>query len=260
MRYFLDIAYDGTNYAGWQIQPNAMTVQEELNRALSVLWRADVQTLGAGRTDAGVHARQLMVQVEGPEELHTDTAHRLNGILAADVAVNEIYVPRNQELHARFDATARAYTYQLTVKKSVHHRHQAMKIRKMPDLEAMQAAADSLKAYTEFGAFCKAHGANKTNTCSITRAEWEVTDELLLFHIEADRFLRGMVRAIVGSLLLVGRGDWSVEKFQSVIESGERSQAGPSAEAKGLFLVKVAYPEGAFFKVSLTHQYRFHEE
>ena len=124
MRYFLEIEYDGTAYAGWQIQPNAMTVQEELNRALSILWRTEVQTLGAGRTDAGVHARQLMVQVEGPETLHHDICHRLNGILAQDVAGKSALIPVDQNLHARFDAIARAYTYQMTVKKSVHHRHQ----------------------------------------------------------------------------------------------------------------------------------------
>ncbi|MCI4668445.1 MAG: tRNA pseudouridine(38-40) synthase TruA [Bacteroidia bacterium] len=248
-RIFLDISYKGSNYAGWQVQPNANTVQAELNKALSTFFRRDVQSLGAGRTDSGVHAKQLFVHVDLEEEIPGNLYHSLNGLLPKDIAINGIYLPKENELHARFDAIARAYTYQMVFKKNPHHWEDALWVRHSIDLEAMQKAADILKTYDEFGSFCKAHADNMTNFCRMDHAYFEEQGELVLFHIRANRFLRGMVRAIVGTLLLVGNGSMSLESFRELIEAQDRKKAGPNAAAKGLFLVEVAYPEGALTKI-----------
>ncbi|MEL6672212.1 MAG: tRNA pseudouridine(38-40) synthase TruA [Bacteroidota bacterium] len=243
MRYVLDISYHGGAYAGWQIQPNAHTVQAELEGAMKTFFGEEVSVMGAGRTDAGVHGKQLMVHFDREEELALPFVHSLNGILPGDLAVNALYVAEDPEFHARFSATHRAYIYQLVRKKSPLWPGLAMWVRHPLDLEAMQAAARSLKDYESFGSFCKAHGANKTNRCRIDHAYWEENGDLLCFHIGADRFLRGMVRAIVGTLLLVGAGKMSLEEFRAVIEAEDRTQAGPNAPAHGLFLTEVRYPE-----------------
>lgn len=244
-RYFLDISYKGTHYAGWQVQPNANTVQAELNKALATLFRQEIPTLGAGRTDSGVHARQLFVHVDLDRELPHNFYHAINGLLPRDIALNGVYLPEKNDLHARFDAKARAYTYQMVLQKDPHHWEDALWVRHQIDLEAMQKGAEILLEYEEFGAFCKAHADNMTNFCRMDHAFFEQKDELLLFHIRANRFLRGMVRAIVGTLLLMGNGSLSHDGFRRIIESQDRQQAGPNAAAKGLFLVEVAYPENA---------------
>ncbi|MEO0896961.1 MAG: tRNA pseudouridine(38-40) synthase TruA [Bacteroidota bacterium] len=242
-RYFLDIAYKGTQYAGWQVQPNANTVQAELNKALSTFLRKEMTSLGAGRTDAGVHATQLHVHIDVQEELPLQFFHSINGLLPNDIALNGVYRPVNPELHARFDAISRAYTYQLIFKKNPHHIHDAMWVRQQLDISKMKAAAAILREYKEFGAFCKAHADNHTNFCDIMHAYFEERDHLLLFHIKANRFLRGMVRAVVGTLLMVGSGKINLQEFRQIIESQDRKNAGSNAPAKGLFLVEVAYPE-----------------
>ncbi len=245
-RFFLDISYKGTAYAGWQVQPNANTVQAEVDKALFTFFRREISSLGAGRTDAGVHARQLMVHVDiSLEEVPQKLFHALNGLLPRDIGLNAILKPHQEDLHARFDAIARAYTYQIVRKKDPHHWEDALWVRQRIDLEEMKKAAAMLPGYREFGSFCKAHADNMTNFCRIDHAYFEERGELLLFHIRADRFLRGMVRAIVGTLLQVGSGAMSLDGFRKVIEAQDRRVAGPNAEAKGLFLVEVAYPQGA---------------
>lgn len=243
MRYSIDISFDGTEYAGWQRQPNAMTVQQRIEEALATYFRTQVPITGAGRTDAGVHATQLTAHFDWEEPLPDSFLHSINGLLPYDIAVRNLNIPSDPEFHARFSATERAYTYQIVRRKSPLHRKYAMWVRQPLDVNLMQQAADMLKEYKEFGSFCKAHADNHTNFCRIDRAEFEQKEDLLLFHIQADRFLRGMVRAIVGSLIWVGVGRWSLEDFRQAIEAQDRSAAGPAADAKGLFLVKVAYQD-----------------
>ena len=241
MRYAIDICFDGTNYAGWQRQLNAMSVQQRIEDAMAVLLSQEIPIVGAGRTDAGVHARQLIAHFDYEAPLPEKFLHSLNGMLPYDIAVNDLFVPEDPEFHARFSAVARGYTYQIVRRKSPLYRTQAMWVRHALDVPAMQQAANLLFEYSEFGSFCKAHADNQTNICRIDEARFEQSGELLLFHIGADRFLRGMVRAIVGSLLWVGSGRWSVEDFRAAVEAQDRRAAGPAADAHGLFLVKVEY-------------------
>lgn len=244
MRYALDIVYDGTEYSGWQIQPNAVTIQQRINEALSTALREPTFCAGAGRTDAGVHASQLIAHFDGPETLPPRFFHSLNGILPQDIGIKAIYRPQKAEFHARFDAVSRAYIYQLVFRKPVLERRRVMWVRHPVDLSVMQRAAVALLDYDSFGAFCKTQGGNKTNFCRIMHAYFKEEGETLQLHIKADRFLRGMVRAIVGTLLLIGKGDMTVEEMRQVILSEDRTQAGPNAEARGLTLTEVNYPDG----------------
>ncbi len=241
MRYAIDMTFDGTDYAGWQRQQNAMSVQQRMEEAIAMLLKTEVPIVGAGRTDAGVHARQLIAHFDWQDFLPDTFVNSLNGLLPYDIAVKSMWVPEDPEFHARFSATARAYTYQIVTRKSPLYRSQAMWVRQSLDPDRMQQAADLLLEYREFGSFCKAHADNQTNYCRIDEARFEQRDELILFHIQADRFLRGMVRAIMGSLIWVGSGRWTVEDFRKVIEAQDRRAAGPAADAQGLFLVKVKY-------------------
>ncbi len=245
MRYFLDISYQGTHYAGWQRQNNAISVQQKLEEALSTFLRQETACTGAGRTDAGVHARQLMVHFDTENPQDRRLLAGLNGILPDDIAVKAVYEASQMPLHARFDASHRAYIYQITKRKNPEYQFTASWVKPALDLERMQAAAASLLEYKEFASFCKANGNNLTYLCDIRRAEFEETQDLLLFHVGANRFLRGMVRALVGTLLWVGTGRLSVKDFREIIEAQDRKAAGPNAEAKGLFLTEVLYPEGS---------------
>ncbi|MEM6801229.1 MAG: tRNA pseudouridine(38-40) synthase TruA [Bacteroidota bacterium] len=246
MRYVLDISYKGSNYAGWQRQENAFTVQEELEQALSTVLASKISVLGAGRTDAGVHAKQLIVHFDYDQALTPTLQHSLNGILSRDISVNHIYQAKSPEFHARFDAISRAYTYQCIQKKSPFHQESALWLRHPVDLELLEKASNIITQYTDFASFCKARSDNKTNICRIDHAHWEEKDELLLFHIQADRFLRGMVRTIVGTLLEIARGKRKLESLHEILKGKDRRLAGPSAEACGLYLTEVNYPPGSF--------------
>jgi tRNA pseudouridine38-40 synthase len=248
MRYFLDISYKGTHYAGWQRQKNALGVQEVLEKALSTFLRQATQAHGAGRTDTGVHARQLMVHFEYEGKLDRSFFAGINGLLPYDIAVNKVLLPSHPGLHARFDAISRAYVYQIVRHKSPEHHEFAHWERQNLDLKAMAAAAATLLEFEEFASFCKAHGNQNHYRCDMQEVRWEEKDDLLLFHIRANRFLRGMVRAIVGTLLFVGRGKLTVEEFRQIIEAQDRQAAGPNAPAKGLFLTEVRYPVGSFIE------------
>ncbi len=246
-KYFIYLAYDGTNYHGWQIQPNGISVQECLMKALSTFLRHEIEVIGAGRTDAGVHAALMVAHFEFEELLDTDSVtDKLNRLLPPDISVYRVCRVR-PDAHARFDATARTYKYYVTTAKYPFNRQYRCRVYNQLDYERMNEAARTLLEYTDFTSFSKLHTDVKTNICHITHAEWtQEDDSTWVFTIRADRFLRNMVRAIVGTLLEVGRGKLSIEGFRKVIEQQDRGKAGTSAPGNALFLVNVEYPESIF--------------
>lgn len=247
-RYFIYLAYDGTNYHGWQIQPNGISVQECLMKALATFLRREIEVIGAGRTDAGVHATLMVAHFD----LEGDTlgveliADKLNRLLPPDISVYQVRRVK-PDAHARFDATARTYKYYITTSKNPFNRQYRCRIHGNLDFKRMNEAAQELFGYSDFTSFSKLHTDVKTNICRITMAEWTQVDEVTwVFTIRADRFLRNMVRAIVGTLLEVGRGKMTVQDFKQVIELQDRGKAGTSAPGQALFLVNVEYPENLF--------------
>ncbi len=241
-RYFIVFQYDGTAYHGWQAQPNAHSVQAELQRALALLLRTDCEVVGAGRTDAGVHASKMVAHfdVEVPIDA-PQVAYRLNKILPRDIAVIAV-VPVDGSMHARFSATSRTYHYYIHTRKDPFVGRYSCLLHYRLDFEKMNEAGRMLTTYDDFGAFCKSHTDVKTTICRVTEARWEQTgDHTYRFVITANRFLRNMVRAVVGTLVDVGRGRLSLDDFQAVVESRKRTQAGESMPAHALFLHDVAY-------------------
>lgn len=247
MRYFIYMAYDGTNYHGWQVQPNGNSVQAELMRALSTFLRSETEVVGAGRTDAGVHARLMVAHFDHDTLLDcTLLADKLNRLLPPDISVYRVRRVR-PDAHARFDATYRTYQYHVSLCKDPFGRHYAWRLFHTLDFERMNEAARTLFDYTDFTSFSKLHTDVKTNNCRIMHAEWtRVSETEWVFTIRADRFLRNMVRAIVGTLVEVGRGKLTVEGFRKVIEQKNRCSAGSSVPGHALFLVDVGYPENLF--------------
>ena len=241
-RYFIHLAYNGANYCGWQIQPQSPSVQAELERCLSLKLGQPVSLTGCGRTDTGVHARCYYAHFDLEASINdcTELAYRLNVFLPPDIVVYRIWEV-SPELHARFDAVSRTYHYQITQTKNPFHQNDAYYLYGPLDVEKMQQAANLLFDYTDFTSFSKLHTQVKTNNCKIMEAQWLEQDGLLVFRIKADRFLRNMVRAIVGTLLEVGKGKMSLDEFQSIIERKDRCSAGESVPAQGLFLQEVAY-------------------
>lgn len=247
MRYFIYLAYDGTNYHGWQIQPNGDSVQETLMRALSTFLRQEIEVIGAGRTDAGVHARLMAAHFDFDKELDcVQVADKMNRLLPPDIAVYKVCRVKDGA-HARFDATYRTYKYYVTTRKDPFSRRYAWRLVNSLDFAKMNEAARTLFDYTDFTSFSKLHTDVKTNNCRIMHAGWTpVSDTEWVFTIQADRFLRNMVRAVVGTLVEVGRGKMSVEDFRKVIENKDRCSAGSSVPGHALFLVDVGYPEDLF--------------
>lgn len=249
MRYFIDLEFDGTAYSGWQIQPHSPSVQQTLEEALALFLRQKVDVTGAGRTDAGVHAARMIAHfdLDAPQDCEW-MMHKLNGILPPDIAVHKIY-PVRPDAHARFDAISRTYKYYVTLDKSVFHRTYSWYLLNEPDFELMNSAARLLLSTVDFTSFSKLHTDTKTNDCHVTKAEWEkLPDGRWVFTVTADRFLRNMVRAIVGTLMEVGRHRMTIDEFRSVIEKKDRCSAGDSAPAQGLFLYKIEYPDDIFLK------------
>ena len=246
-RYFIYLAYDGTSYHGWQVQPNGMSVQECLTKALSTLLRQPTEVVGAGRTDAGVHARLMVAHFDSSQALNeVFMADKLNRLLPPDISVYHLRAVR-PNAHARFDATSRTYRYYVTTAKMPFERQYRCRLFSMPDFNRMNEAAQTLFDYTDFTSFSKLHTDVKTNNCRIMQARWERLDEVTwVFTIQADRFLRNMVRAVVGTLLEVGRGKLSVEGFRKVIEQKDRCRAGTSVPGCALFLEDITYPEELF--------------
>ncbi len=250
-RYFIYLAYNGKNYCGWQIQPNGMTVQQRIEEALSTILRVKTSIVGAGRTDAGVHARLMVAHFDAEEpianlSLLTD---KLNRLLPPDIALYKI-VPVIPEAHARFDATYRTYKYYLTLEKDPFRFDQTYRYFGNLDFERMNEACKVLFEYIDFTSFSKLHTDVKTNNCRIKHAEWRQEGDCWVFTIQADRFLRNMVRAIVGTLLDVGRGKMDMAGLRRVIEAKDRCSAGISVPGHALFLVDVGYPEHLFLQES----------
>ncbi len=248
-RYFIYISYKGTAYHGWQIQPNGISVQEVLEKSLTTILRTETSVTGAGRTDTGVHARLMVAHFEfdSPIVNLESFALKLNSILPYDIAVSKI-VEVHTEAHARFSATSRTYEYHIILNKDVFRNEYAMRLFSVPDFKLMNEAAEILKEYTDFTSFSKLHTDVKTNNCKILKAEWTWNENSAIFTIEADRFLRNMVRAITGTLLEVGKGKITLAEFRKVIELKDRCKAGTSLPAKGLFLTNICYPEKLFIK------------
>ncbi len=242
-RYFIQLAYNGSNYHGWQVQPNAITVQEVLSKAVSVLTRKETEVIGAGRTDTGVHASFFVAHFETSEPIDHDYLCRKLGVfLPTDISVQTIF-PVDSEMHARFSALSRTYHYYISTKKEPFRKEFVAHSPCLLDIQAMNEAALVLFNYIDFTSFSKLHTDVKTNNCKMMKAEWREENGLLVFEIKADRFLRNMVRAIVGSLVDVGRGRSTVEGFKAIIESKNRCQAGTSVPANGLFLTNIEYPD-----------------
>ena len=243
MRYFITLSYDGTRYHGWQVQPNGPSVQEKLQWALSTILRQDIQVTGAGRTDAGVHARMMVAHfdVETMDFELQDLTYKLNRLLPQDIAIQKME-PVSDEMHARFSATSRTYHYYIHTVKDPFLRAYSCELHYPLDFQLMNEAAAILMTYEDFGAFCKAHADVKTTLCHITAAQWHQTSpSSWYFEITANRFLRNMVRAIVGTLIDVGRGRLSLDDFRKVVEGKRRTEAGESMPANALFLEEVKY-------------------
>ena len=243
MRFFITLSYDGTRYHGWQVQPNGPSVQEKLQWALSTILRQDIQVTGAGRTDAGVHARMMVAHfdVETMDFDLQDLTYKLNRLLPQDIAIQKME-PVSDEMHARFSATSRTYHYYIHTVKNPFLRAYSCELHYPLNFQLMNEAAAILMTYEDFGAFCKAHADVKTTLCHITAAEWHQTSpSTWYFEITANRFLRNMVRAVVGTLIDVGRGRLSLDDFRKVIEGKRRTEAGESMPANALFLEDVKY-------------------
>jgi tRNA pseudouridine38-40 synthase len=250
-RYFIELAYDGTNYHGWQIQQNAVSVQEILNKSLSTVLRQPIETLGCGRTDTGVHAKEFFAHFDFEEKAMDDgpwtmdkterTTRSTNAILPKDIAIKNIFCVA-AEAHARFDATQRSYEYHIHFNKDPFKNGYSWELRDKPDIGLMNKAAAIIMEYTDFSCFSKSNTQVKTNNCRITNAEWIVKDDGIVFRISADRFLRNMVRAIVGTLIMVGKHEIEPDAVRAIIESKNRSNAGMSVPAGGLYLTEVSYP------------------
>lgn len=242
MRYFITFSYDGTAYHGWQIQPHSVTVQEELQKALSTLMRKPMEVVGAGRTDTGVHARKMIAHFDHDEEVDcSQLVYKLNKLLPRDIAVQHVE-PVANDMHARFSAKSRTYHYYVHLDKNPFLRSYSWQVYGNPDFELMNRAARVLMEYKDFTSFSKVNTDTKTNDCTITEARWDrVGEDQWRFTVTANRFLRNMVRAIVGTLMEVGRGRMTIEQLRSVIEAKDRCRAGDSVPGNALFLVEVLY-------------------
>lgn len=247
MRYFIYFSYNGTAYHGWQIQPNGISVQEVLTNALRTVLREEIDVVGAGRTDTGVHARLMVAHFDTTKAMveSDDFVRKLNSILPKDIAAIKVRKVK-PDAHARFDALSRRYEYHVYVGKNVFKEHLALRLYHPVDFDLMNTAAAQLVNFSDFTSFSKLHTDVKTNNCVVTKAQWEQKEDEWVFYIEADRFLRNMVRSIVGTLFDVGTKKISAKEFCRIIEAKDRCKAGVSVPPHGLYLVDVRYPEHIF--------------
>lgn len=242
LRYFIEFSYNGTHYHGWQIQPNAITVQQVLNEKLSILLQQSIDTTGAGRTDSGVHAQQMYAHFDYEKTIDTKAIlFKLNAILPKDIVVARLLLVEDTA-HARFDATSRTYEYHIVTHKEIFAPDTHWFYKNELDVIKMNNAAQLLLDYTDFQSFSKIKTDVKTFNCQITYAQWQIVHNKLIFTITADRFLRNMVRAIVGTLINVGLNKVSLTEFENIITSKNRNNAGFSVPAHGLFLTNIKYP------------------
>ena len=249
MRFFIKFSYLGTDFHGSQRQPNGNTVQETMEKALAMIFREEVPLTFAGRTDAGVHAREMYAHFDIANSqlpIANNLVFRLNGILSNAIAIHAL-LPVTDEAHARFSATRRTYEYHIVDHKDPFLHTLATRVRPGLDFDAMNEAATHLIGKQDFASFCRSNTDVKTTICDLTRAEWQVLDNgHAVFTIAADRFLRNMVRAVVGTLFEVGRGKMTKEQFAEVITKHTRTAAGDSAPAEGLYLTQIDYPTELF--------------
>lgn len=248
MRYFIEMSYDGAAYCGWQRQRDVATVQQTLETALTTLLRRDTETVGAGRTDTGVNASYYVAHFDTADAV--DCAHltaKLNRMLPPDIAIFSV-TPVTDQAHARFDAVEREYRYRICSRKDPFRRFSSWQYGVTLDVEAMNRAATLLTTVEDFTTFAKLNSNNKTNICRVMRAEWRQDGDMLTFTIRADRFLRNMVRAIVGTLVDVGRGRYTVPQFEDIVRSRDLSRSSAGAPPQGLFLSDVRYPDHIFIR------------
>jgi len=241
LRYFIELSYHGKNYHGWQIQPDVVSVQQKVNHAVSLLFQQEINVVGAGRTDTGVHASQMFAHFDIENELVENAVFKLNSILPEDIVVHKVFLVEDDK-HARFDALSRSYEYKIYLGRNPFLLDLSWQIHSQKfDIEQMNTAASLLLQYTDFESFSKVKTEVFTFDCDITQAVWTQNGNELTFSITANRFLRNMVRAIVGTLIEVGIGKKTVTDFREIIESKNRSKAGLSVPAKGLFLTAIKY-------------------
>ena len=241
MRYFIEFAYKGTNYHGWQYQPNAISVQETLTKALATILKTTIELVGAGRTDTGVHAKQMFAHFDYDTVIDSNfLIHKLNSFLPKDIAVLAFYKVQ-EDSHARFDATKRTYQYNIHTKKDAFESDDSFYYHNHLNIELMNNACELLFQYTDFECFSKVNTDVNTFNCNIFEANWIQVNDKIVFTIAADRFLRNMVRAIVGTMIYIGLEKVSLQQFKEIIESKDRNKAGFSVPAHGLYLTKVEY-------------------
>jgi tRNA pseudouridine38-40 synthase len=242
LRYFIEFSYKGTNYHGWQYQPNAVSVQETLNKALSTVLKTTIDLVGAGRTDTGVHAKQLFAHFDIDSVIDFDIIkYKLNSFLPNDIAIINFHKVK-EDAHARFDATKRTYEYHIHSNKNPFNEDLSWYFQNELAIDKMNEACKILYDFTDFECFSKVNTDVNTFNCTIFDANWKKENSEIVFTISADRFLRNMVRAIVGTMINIGTGKISLDDFKKIIESKNRSEAGFSVPAHGLYLVKVEYP------------------
>ena len=242
MRFFIELSFNGNKFHGWQIQPNANTIQAELNKALSVILKDVILVVGAGRTDAGVHAKQMFAHFDFEGDFETEILlTKVNGFLPNDISVHQIFKV-NDNTHARFDAVSRTYQYYITNEKNPFNKNVYLYYQRL-NVDAMNLACKYLLGKQDFTSFSKLHTQTYTNDCNVIIANWKQQRNELLFTIKADRFLRNMVRAIVGTLLEVGEGKMGPKRIKEIIAKKDRSEAGVSVPAHALFITKIEYPE-----------------
>ena len=241
LRYFIELSYKGKNYHGWQIQPDVISVQEKLNKAVSTIFQIKIEVVGAGRTDTGVHASQMFAHFDLDKELKGDIPHKLNSLLPPDIVVYNVFAVADEK-HARFGAISRSYEYKVWLGRNPFLLDFSWQIHSQNlNIDLMNEAAELLLEYTDFQTFSKVKTDVYTYNCDVTEAVWKQNGKELTFYISANRFLRNMVRAIVGTLIDVGLGKITKDGFRQIIESKSRSNAGLSVPAKGLFLTKIKY-------------------
>jgi tRNA pseudouridine38-40 synthase len=241
-RYFLELSYKGTAYSGFQVQANANSVQAEIEKAFLIYFRQPVPMTGASRTDAGVHARQNYFHFDFEEPVMPEVIYRLNAILPEDISIRRI-IPVPAEAHCRFDAESREYRYYIYREKDPFLQDRAYYYPYRMDWELLRATAARIKEMTGFDAFCKRNSQVKHHRCTVFESDWEKEGNCMVYHIRANRFLRGMVRGLAGTMLLAGRGIISLEEFEKIAREKDRSRVNFNVPARGLFLEKLRYPE-----------------
>jgi len=245
MRYFLEVSYRGSHYSGFQSQKNANTIQAEIEKAFKILLKEEIQLTGSSRTDAGVHALQNYFHFDTKSELSSQLLYNLNAILPGDIAARNLHKVKD-EAHCRFDATAREYKYYIYQKKNPFLEDNAYYYPYTMDLELMQKAATIIKEYSDFTSFSKRNTQVKSFTCDVQESHWTIEGECFVYHVKANRFLRGMVRALVATMLKVGRNKTNLDNFRTIIESQDCTLADFSAPPNGLFLVRITFPNNYF--------------